>query len=293
MPRQGFISGLFGRRMRSLGSGGRGRWVTDLAVDEPEGLGTMAGWRARGAAIRWQCAVLPRSESRSSDELIAVAVWRGSRNSALVPTGSRCSGGVHGCLGPSFDCLHSPNSQQRLSLPTTRYPTAQPPRLRRLARRHCQLNILYFSTVYYRGISNTFPGVMTPSSRNSAPSTFGTTWQETDAASLDPASLPISKRPRAWERKPQTVVRSDGREKKVWRRYSARLAANATSQDDEEHDSRVRAVKRLQKVKPTEIENIPAAPRARKRAFKGTRFDRRKSVLPSAYIKNVHDASFS
>lgn len=44
IPRHGFVSGLFGRRTRSFGSGGSGRWVTDLAaLLEPEGLGTIVG----------------------------------------------------------------------------------------------------------------------------------------------------------------------------------------------------------------------------------------------------------
>lgn len=41
IPKHGFCSGLFGRLTRSFGSGGRGRWVTDFAVEEPDGLGTM------------------------------------------------------------------------------------------------------------------------------------------------------------------------------------------------------------------------------------------------------------
>jgi len=41
--RQGFISGLFGLRTRSLGSGGSGRWVADFATAEPWGFGTILG----------------------------------------------------------------------------------------------------------------------------------------------------------------------------------------------------------------------------------------------------------
>jgi hypothetical protein len=39
-PRHGFASGLFGRRTRSLGSGGSGRWVADWTA-VPCGFGTI------------------------------------------------------------------------------------------------------------------------------------------------------------------------------------------------------------------------------------------------------------
>ncbi|KAF2271605.1 uncharacterized protein EI97DRAFT_437646 [Westerdykella ornata] len=121
---------------------------------------------------------------------------------------------------------------------------------------------------------------MPTSPRKSAPSTFETTWTDSDATAFDPAALPVSKAPRAWDRKPEKVVRGDGKEKKVWRRYATRSSTTTVAPDDEELDSRARAVKRLQKVKPADMELIPAKPDGRKRAFKGTRYDRRKSVLP-------------
>jgi hypothetical protein len=40
-PKHGFASGLFGRRTRSFGSGGRGRWVTDW-TELPCGFGTIS-----------------------------------------------------------------------------------------------------------------------------------------------------------------------------------------------------------------------------------------------------------
>jgi hypothetical protein len=46
MPRQGFVSGLFGRLTRSLGRGGSGRWVTDWTVTFC-GFGTMVGGDGR------------------------------------------------------------------------------------------------------------------------------------------------------------------------------------------------------------------------------------------------------
>lgn len=121
---------------------------------------------------------------------------------------------------------------------------------------------------------------MVPSPRKGAPTSFETAWTDTDATAFDPATLPVSKAPRAWDRKPEKVVRGDGKEKKVWRRYATRSSTGNVAPDDEELDSRARAVKRLQKVKPADMELIPAKPHGRKRAFEGTRYDRGKSVLP-------------
>jgi hypothetical protein len=115
---------------------------------------------------------------------------------------------------------------------------------------------------------------------------FDAAWYESDAASFDPASFPVSRLPRAWDRKPKTVISRDGKPKKVWGRYATRsTTANITAQEEndeeeEEHDSRSRAVKRLQRLGPAEMEHISVLPSSRKRAFKATRWDRRKSALP-------------
>ena len=127
---------------------------------------------------------------------------------------------------------------------------------------------------------------MAPTPRKSAPTTTAPTWHETNADFLDPACLPMSKVPRAWDRKQQTVKTSDGRQKKVWRRYTTRSNATATpsaddeGQEEEEGDSRYRAVKKLQRLRPDDMTMVVAAPKAKKRGFKATRWDRRKSVLP-------------
>ena len=79
IPRHGFISGLFGRRTRSFGSGGSGRLVTDLTVAFC-GFGTIATVRfsgysgaistGRGASMAgcrdaavWSCGALKKSQS--------------------------------------------------------------------------------------------------------------------------------------------------------------------------------------------------------------------------------------
>lgn len=123
---------------------------------------------------------------------------------------------------------------------------------------------------------------MPPSPRKRAPSAFAQTWHEIDAASLDPAALPLSKAPRAWDRKAKVVILHDGKEKKVWQRYATRSStANKSAEDTDEQDSRFRAVKKLQRVRPQEMEQLASLPKSHKHVFKATRWDRRKSVLPS------------
>ncbi|KAF2657944.1 hypothetical protein K491DRAFT_776845 [Lophiostoma macrostomum CBS 122681] len=136
---------------------------------------------------------------------------------------------------------------------------------------------------------------MAPTRRKSAPSAFKQTWHETDAATFDPAALPLTKVPRAWERKAETTVTTDGKEKKVWRRYTLRSkTTNTTEEEDEEEeqqDSRYRAVKKLQRVRPAEMEDIAAKPKDKKRVFKATRWDRRKSVLPRKKLPSRTDTT--
>jgi hypothetical protein len=126
---------------------------------------------------------------------------------------------------------------------------------------------------------------MAPSPRKSTRSTFNSIWHETDATFLDPTSLPLSKAPRAWERKTQVTVSRDGKQKKVFRRYTTRSRAadaqNVEEDDEEEHDSRSRAVKKLQRMSPDAMEKNATMTKGKRRAFKATRWDRRKSVLPS------------
>jgi hypothetical protein len=112
---------------------------------------------------------------------------------------------------------------------------------------------------------------------------FNQTWDETDAALLDPNSLPVARIPRGWERKQETRRTQEGREKKIWRRTTLKSRAPETTVEDEEeeHDSRSRAVKRQQNMSPKAMEKTTARSNGKKRTFKATRWDRRKSVLPS------------
>ncbi|KAF2003707.1 hypothetical protein P154DRAFT_617604 [Amniculicola lignicola CBS 123094] len=125
---------------------------------------------------------------------------------------------------------------------------------------------------------------MAPSPRKQALLPFHQTWHETDATTFDPASLPLSKIPRAWDRKAETTRTREGKEKKVWRRYTLRSQPGDTvlAEDDEprELDARNRVVKKL-RVGAEAMQSAAAKPKAKNRALvKGTRYDRRRSVLP-------------
>jgi hypothetical protein len=125
---------------------------------------------------------------------------------------------------------------------------------------------------------------MVPSPRKRATrASFNQTWDDTDAALLDPSSLPVARIPRGWERKQETKKSGEGREKKIWRRVGLRSRASdvAEEESEEEHDARSRAVKKQQHMSPKAMEKTTQKLNGRKRAFKATRWDRRKSVLPS------------
>lgn len=132
---------------------------------------------------------------------------------------------------------------------------------------------------------------MAPSPRKRAPrSPFRQTWDETDAAFLDPNSLPVARIPRGWERKQETKKTEEGKDKKIWRRFNLRSRASDTTeeQDEEEHDVRSRAVKKRQHMSPKAMEKTASRLNGRKRAFKATRWDRRKSVLPSTPLSCLY-----
>jgi hypothetical protein len=113
---------------------------------------------------------------------------------------------------------------------------------------------------------------MVPSPRKRATrASFNQTWDGTDAATLDPSSLPIARIPRGWERRQETTKTSDA----------------ADEVDEEEHDARSRAVKKQQHMSPKAMEKSAAKSNGKKRTFKATRWDRRKSVLPSRTTSRV------
>ncbi|KAF1952485.1 hypothetical protein CC80DRAFT_596576 [Byssothecium circinans] len=119
---------------------------------------------------------------------------------------------------------------------------------------------------------------MAPSPRAPA---FDQTWTETDTAFLDPASLPIAKVPRAWDRKHEKKLSASGKEKSVWRRYSTRSRpADVAPEEEEEHDARARPVKKMQRMSPAAMEKSSKLRLGKKTTYKTTRWDRRKSVLP-------------
>lgn len=81
-----------------------------------------------------------------------------------------------------------------------------------------------------------------------------------------------------------------GKEKKIWRRFSLRSRADNTAHDEtdeDEQDARSRPVKKRQQMSPKAMEKTTTRPDRKKRAFKATRWDRRKSVLPSRPCTNT------
>ncbi|KAH8725157.1 hypothetical protein GQ44DRAFT_759855 [Phaeosphaeriaceae sp. PMI808] len=135
---------------------------------------------------------------------------------------------------------------------------------------------------------------MVPSPRKRVPRPrFDQTWDDSDAAFLDPTSLPVARIPRGWERKQETKKTDQGREKKIWRRFNLRSrAAPATREESEEkHDARSRAVKKQQHISPQAMEKTALESNGKTRTYKATRWDRRKSVLPRK--KPNHSESFT
>jgi hypothetical protein len=125
---------------------------------------------------------------------------------------------------------------------------------------------------------------MAPSPRKRVTrASFRQTWDDSDAALLDPSSLPVARIPRGWERKQETKKTEAGREKKIWRRFNlkSRAADASEEEEEEEHDARTRAVKKQQRMSPKAMEKTSSKLNGKKRVFKATRWDRRKSVLPS------------
>jgi len=140
--------------------------------------------------------------------------------------------------------------------------------------------------------------VPSPRKRAAPTTTFNTTWNATDAAFLDPNALPLAKIPRGWERKQEVKRVGQGKEKKIWRRFNLRSHTHNTAQDDnddadddgddDDQDARSRAVKRRQHMSPKAMEKTASKLNSKKRAFKATRWDRRKSVLPSMAFATCH-----
>ncbi|KAI4645879.1 hypothetical protein J4E93_005457 [Alternaria ventricosa] len=134
--------------------------------------------------------------------------------------------------------------------------------------------------------------VFTPRKRAAPTATFDNTWNETNAAFLDPNALQVSKIPRGWERKQEVKRVGEGKEKKIWRRFNLRSRADDTPQeaeDEEERDARSRPVKRRQHMSPKAMEKSTSKLGGKKRAFKATRWDRRKSVLPRKRATQTED----
>ncbi|KAF2200425.1 hypothetical protein GQ43DRAFT_464008 [Delitschia confertaspora ATCC 74209] len=129
---------------------------------------------------------------------------------------------------------------------------------------------------------------MASSPRKRVRSTFDQTWQETDAAFLDPSSLPIPKLPRAWERKPETTTTRDGKQRKIYRRIGTRSQSdntNNSSMEEVEDVGSGRAVKKLRVRSNDTSDEVPSV-KAKARSSRATRYDRRQSALPRKMVSH-------
>ena len=97
MPRQGFVSGLFGRLTRSLGRGGSGRWVTDWTAAFC-GFGTMLELRFGELLTHYRCGT--GSTGRGWTRDVGFGVEAG-----LFPTPKRLSAGAMPASSPAVCCL--------------------------------------------------------------------------------------------------------------------------------------------------------------------------------------------
>jgi hypothetical protein len=97
--------------------------------------------------------------------------------------------------------------------------------------------------------------VLRPTNTN----TFTASWSPSKATVLDPASLPIPKAHRAWERAEQVPQAEGSRFKKVWKRYELRVGPEETTLEaaqgecqviEEDLDSPARVVKKLRVKSP-------------------------------------------
>lgn len=113
-PRHGFASGLFGRRTRSFGSGGRGRCVADCTA-LPCGFGTIVEDFAMFATMRYRM----RRDSRGRMAMfidVHVDAVQKVRAAETARSGLACCD-IHVCCG--CRCLLTGRHAQ----PTTRHRT--------------------------------------------------------------------------------------------------------------------------------------------------------------------------
>ncbi|KAK7633283.1 hypothetical protein IWX48DRAFT_455514 [Phyllosticta citricarpa] len=116
------------------------------------------------------------------------------------------------------------------------------------------------------------------------PTTFDASWDATDASAFDPASLPLAKAPRAWERQPHSPFARNGKYRKVWKRNELRTtrsqakASNANESLNKGDQSAMQSPRKVVKKRvldapPTDPTATPGRVRPKSKAFAPTRYD--------------------
>ena len=121
-------------------------------------------------------------------------------------------------------------------------------------------------------------------SLDAPPSTFTASWTPSKAAAFDANTVPLSKVPRAWERKPSQSKSDNGKAKTVWKRYQLRSQPGGSPegkidvQKNEEPGARspAKVVKKARVASPVKGDGEGASTRGRRKSS-ATRYDRRKS----------------
>ncbi|KAK7529168.1 uncharacterized protein J3D65DRAFT_672737 [Phyllosticta citribraziliensis] len=116
------------------------------------------------------------------------------------------------------------------------------------------------------------------------PPSFDASWDATDASAFDPASLPLAKAPRAWERQPHSPFARTGKYRKVWKRNELRTTRSQTKTGDgkeslnQDEDGGMQSPRKIVKKRvldapPEDPTATPGRVRPKSKAFAPTRYD--------------------
>ncbi|KAK8170819.1 hypothetical protein BKA80DRAFT_338946 [Phyllosticta citrichinensis] len=116
------------------------------------------------------------------------------------------------------------------------------------------------------------------------PPSFDASWDATDASAFDPASLPLAKAPRAWERQPHSPFARNGKYRKVWKRNELRTTRSQTKTGDgkeslnKDEDGGMQSPRKIVKKRvldapPEDPTATPGRVRPKSKAFAPTRYD--------------------
>ena len=115
-------------------------------------------------------------------------------------------------------------------------------------------------------------------------SAFTASWTPSKATAFDATNIPLSKVPRAWERKPSQAKNDNGKTTTVWKRYQLRsqpgARGDAETNDQHREDitakSPVKVVKKARVASPVKGGGDASSTRGRRKSS-ATKYERRKS----------------